>query len=375
MMGSASETQALLDRSIERVLSRHWSGQSACEAKPRPDIWSQFVELGLPAAELPASEGGLELGFADLAPSFQQLGRALATTYLNEFMIMGGWLVVTSETTYGRDITPRLASGEARIALAIGEYGDGGDIAYVNTSANQIGDGWQLDGAKAVVVGGDRATHLVVPAMIGPEAGKPMGELGLFLVSTEAVGLTAHAIELYDGSFAADFEFHNMAVPAEALIKRGSAAVESLELAVDRGRAALCHEIVGLVEKVSEITLDYVKTRRQFGQPIGTFQTMQHRMADMHMDLELARSCAELATSAIDSGGGARERMRTISAAMASICDCARKVGQSAVHAHGGIALTQDYVVGHYFKRLTLVERYLGNAEFHVERYIRETSP
>jgi alkylation response protein AidB-like acyl-CoA dehydrogenase len=372
IMGGASETQAMLSQSIEQLLSRLQSVKFLCEGKPKPDLWPSLVELGLPLAELPAANGGLELAFADVAPAFQKIGQALATTYLAEFSVIGGWMVAACETPLARDVACRLASGEARVGLAFGEHGDGGDIAFTRTSAVHAENDWQIDGTKAVVVGGDRATHLIIPAMIAPEADNPKGELALFLVPTETAGLTAHATELYDGSFGADFELHSLMVPANGLLARGSTAADLLEMALDRGRAALCHETVGLVEKVNEITLDYVKTRNQFGQPIGTFQTMQHRMADMHMDLELAQSCAELATAAISAGGGTNERMQTISAAMASICDCARRVGQSAVQAHGGIALTREYAVGHYFKRLTLVERYLGNAEFHLERYISQ---
>jgi len=371
-MVGTSETQAMLAQSIEQLVSRQPSAQMLSEGKRKPDLWPLLVELGLPAAELSADLGGLELAFADMAPAFRQIGQALATTYLAEFVIMGGWVVTASQTPLALDFAARLASGEARVALAFGEHGDGGDITYTRTSAVQACENWQIDGTKAVVVGGDRATHLIVPAMIAPSASDSRDELGLFLVPTASIGLTSHIFELYDGSFAADFALRGVNIPADALLARGSKALDLFELALDRGRAALCHEAVGLIEKVNEITLNYVKTRQQFGQPIGTFQTMQHRMADMHMDLELAHSCAELATAAIAMGGTTRERMRTISAAMASICDCARRIGQSAVQAHGGIALTREYSVGHYFKRLALVERYLGNAAFHLERYIAQ---
>lgn len=370
-MGGLTETQTMLAQSIEQLLSRHRSVPALCEGKPKPDLWPYLADLGLLAAELPADQGGLNLTFADLAPAFLQIGKALATTYLAEYVVMGGWVVAASAAPLARDAASRLASGETRVALAIGEHGDGGEITFIRTRAVHVGDDWQIVGTKAVVVGGDRATHLIVPAMIASRASAPDGELGLFLVPLETAGLTSRVIELYDGSFAADFELRDVTVTADALLARGAAAVELFELALDRGRAALCHEIVGLLEKVNEITLDYVKTRNQFGQPIGTFQTMQHRMADMRMDLELAYSCAELATAALASESDTNARMKTVSAAMASICDCARRTGQSAVQAHGGIALTREHIAGHYFKRLTLVERYLGNAEFHVERYIR----
>ena len=369
-MTGTSETLSMLEQSMDAALSRHWSAHSACEGKTRPDLWSELVELGLPAAELTAEKGGLDFAFGDIVPCFRAVGRALATTYINEFVVMGGWIVAMSTMPLAGEIAGRLASGEVRVALAFGEYGDGGHSGHPRTRATRNGDGWQIDGAKTVVIGGDRATHLIIPAMIAPDVQGAEEELGLFLTSTQAEGLSLDSIDLFDGSVAADFEFRALMVSAPSLMMQGAGAVETLALAMDRGRAALCHEIVGLIEAASEITLDYVKARRQFGQPIGAFQTMQHRMADMHMDLELARSCAELATSAIDPRSNAKERARSVSAAMAGICDCARKVGQSAVQAHGAIALTQEYVLGHYFKRLTLAARYLGDAEFHIDRYI-----
>lgn len=369
-MNGAIETQEMLSQAVEQMLERHHSANLLCEGKPKPDLWPQLVDLGLVGAEFPEDRGGLAVPFADIAPAIQKMGRALATTYLTEFTIMGGWLTEACGTLSSRDIASLAAAGEARVALAFGEYGSGGDVAFTKTSAVQSDGGWKIHGKKSVVVGGDRASHLIIPAKITPSVGDPNGELALFLLSIDTLGLTTHVFELYDGSFAADFDLRDVKVPSNGLVARGENAIDLIELALDRGRAALCHETVGLLEKVQEMTLDYVKTRKQFGQPIGAFQTMQHRMADMYMDIELAQSCAELATDAMSLESDKNWRMQTVSTAIAGICDCARRVGQSAVQAHGGIALTQEYLVGHYFKRLTMVERYLGNAEYHVERYI-----
>jgi alkylation response protein AidB-like acyl-CoA dehydrogenase len=370
IMNRMSETQEMLSKAVEQMLEKHNSAQSICDGNPKPDLWSQLVELGLTAAEFPLNRGGLAVPFTDIAPAFRKIGRALATTYLKEFITMGGWLVGACEKSSAGDIASLAVAGEARVVLASGEYGSGGDVRYTKTRAVQAEDGWKINGKKAVVVGGDRATHLIVLAKIAPIAGDPNGELALFLLPVDALGVTSHVFELYDGSIAADFNLRDVKVSADNLLAQGKKAVDLIDLALDRGRAALCHETFGLLEKVHEITLEYVKTRKQFGQPIGAFQTMQHRMANMYMDIELAQSCAELATDAISSRSEANGRMQTISAAMVSICECARRVGQSAVQAHGGIALTQEYLVGHYFKRLTMVERYLGNTEYHAERYI-----
>jgi alkylation response protein AidB-like acyl-CoA dehydrogenase len=358
---STSETQDMLSQAVEQLLDRYHSAQSKCEGKPQADLWPQLVELGLTAAEFAEENGGLGVPFADLAPAFQTIGRALATSYLTEFTIMGGWL---TNACAASAMVPQIASGEARVALAFGEYGIGGNVGFTTSVAIPGASGWSLSGRKSVVVGGDRASHLIVPAKLAD------GEMALFLLPTDTVGLNRQAYQLYDSCHAADFDLAGVTLPADSLLARGTTAIDLIELALDRGRAALCHEAVGLLEVVQEITLDYVKTRKQFGQTIGEFQTMQHRMSDMYMDIELARSCALLATDAISEDGDSRERMQTVSAAMVSMSECARRVGQSAVQAHGGIALTQEYIVGHYFKRLTMVARYLGDADFHRERYI-----
>ena len=358
---STSDTQEMLSHAVEQMLERHHSVRSLCEGKAQADLWPLLVELGLTAAEFAEEHGGLAVPFADVAPAFNKIGRALATSYLTELAIMGGWLV---EAYAVPELTAKVASGEARVALAFGEQGSGGDVGFTASSAVRNATGWALSGRKSVVVGGDRASHLIVPVQLAD------GDLALFLLPTDTAGLIRHSYQLYDGSHAADFDLAEVSLPADSLLTQGSRARELVELALDRGRAALCHEAVGLLEAVQAITLDYVKTRKQFGQAIGEFQTMQHRMADMYMDIELARSCAQLASDAISAGGDPFARMQTVSAAMVSMCECARRVGQSAVQAHGGIALTQEYLVGHYFKRLTMVARYLGDADFHRERYI-----
>ena len=366
------DTQDMLSGAVERMLAINPSAAPRCEGKPKVDLWTAAIEIGLTAAEFRPECGGLGLTFADIAPAFREIGRALASTYLTEFAVMGGWLIDSCNAVNVESMVLQAAAGEVRVALAIAEYGDGGDIGFTKTKAVLTQDSWTLDGFKTLMVGGDRATHLVVSAVIGSSSANPI-DLALFVVPRDAVGLNANVFELYDGSYSADFRLDGVKVPIGSLIARGAEAVDLIELALDRGRAATCHEAVGLIEKVHEITLDYVKTRRQFGQPIGVFQTMQHRMADMHMEIEIAHSCAQLATDAIVSRGDKKKRMQAISAAMVGICGCARRVGQSAVQAHGGIALTREYVVGHYFKRLTMIERYLGNAEYHLERYIEQS--
>lgn len=365
-MTDHDQTQAMLADSIRSLLERQAPADRLREGLAGPDLWGTLVDLGLPAAELPEDVGGLGLRFADLAPLFEEFGRSLATTYYLEFAIIGAWLLQAVDAPAARDLLADAATGAIRPALAFSEFGSAGDPAFTRTRAAQTGPSWRLDGAKSVVVGGQSATHFLVPARIdGPD-----GDLGLFLVAADGPGVALDGMQLYDGSLAADIVFDGAEIPAGNLLARGAQALDLLDLALDRGRGALCHEAVGLMAAVHELTLDYVKARRQFGQPIGAFQTMQHRLADMFMDLELSRSAADLATSAVTHGTAPRQRRQAVSAAMVTVCRSARDIGQSAVQAHGGIALTREYLAGHYFKRLTMIERYLGTGEDHLERYI-----
>lgn len=365
-----AETQQMLSDAVERLLDRHHDAAAMCEGKPKTDLWEALSEVGLPAAELPEEHSGLNLSLAEVAPVLRKAGRVLATTYLTEFAVMGSWLLNACASDAVAPLLEQCASGQTRVALAFAEAGDGFDPHFTRTRAVPSDDGWSLTGTKQVVVGADRASHAIVPAILTADGSASDGELALFLIPLDAPGVTRHCVALYDGSHGADIVFDAVACPQSALLARGSAALDLLDRALDRGRAALCHEVVGLLEAVLDITVGYVKTRRQFGQPIGAFQTMQHRMADIYMELELARACAQMATEAANAEADAVMRKQTVSAAMVSLCDHARRVGQSAVQAHGGIALTQEYVVGHYFKRLTMAQRYLGDGEFHLQRYI-----
>lgn len=367
---TGTETQQMLSDAVERLLERHHDAAAPCEGKPKADLWEAMVEIGLPAAELPEEHGGLGLSLAQVAPVLGKAGQKLATTYFTEFAVMGGWLLNACASEATASLLGLCASGEARITLAFAEAGDGFDPRFTRTTAMPSGDGWSLTGTKQIVVGADRASHAIVPAMVAHDGSVPHGELALFLVPLDLSGVTRHCVTLYDGSHGADIVLDAVVCPQSGLLARGKKAIDLLDLALDRGRAALCHEVVGLLEAVLDITVSYVKTRRQFGQAIGAFQTMQHRMADIYMDLELARACAQMATEAASAETDAVMRKRTVSAAMVSLCDHARRVGQSAVQAHGGIALTQEYLVGHYFKRLTMAQRYLGDGEFHLHRYI-----
>jgi alkylation response protein AidB-like acyl-CoA dehydrogenase len=256
---------------------------------------------------------------------------------------------------------PRIAAGELRLAFAHGERQARNTISDVATASRKAGAGWILDGQKSLVLGGDSAEMFVVSAR---SAGTPRarGGLSLFLVDAAAPGLTRRGYATQDGLRAAEVSLAG--VPAE-LVGTAGAAIEVIERVVDEAIAALCAEAVGVMTVMHETTLDYLKQRKQFGRAIGEFQVLQHRAVDMFVALEQARSMAMFAT-VMTTETDARERRRAMAAAKVQIGRSGRLIGEEAVQLHGGIGMTMEYTLGHYFKRMTMIDLMFGDADFHL---------
>ena len=227
--------------------------------------------------------------------------------------------------------------------------------------------GWRLSGRKTVVLDAPSADYFLVSARTGGAAADAQG-ISLFLVGREAAGVTPFAYPTQSGGRAADLRLDDVAVDASALIGLPGEGLAIVERAVDRGIAALCAEAVGIIAALNEATLNYLKNRKQFGVPIGNFQALQHRMADMFIGAEQARSMAVIAAVSADSDDAA-ERRRAVSGAKAYIGQAARFVGQQAVQMHGAMGVVDDFIVSHYFKRLTMISSSLGDSDFHLARF------
>ena len=335
-----------------------------------PVLWGEMAALGLMGIEIGEAHGGSGAGFEELAVVIEQFGEALVVEPFVPSVVVAAGLIRELGTTAQKGAwLPAIANGASIAALAHGERAARGTPAFVETRATPQGDGWRLDGAKAVIWGADVADLLLVSARTGGAACDQAG-VALFAVPRDAAGLTIRDCRLYDGSGAADLTFDGASVGADARVGDAASALPAIEQAIDRGAAAVAIEAVGAMQRLRDLTLDYLKTRRQFGQPLGNFQVLQHQMVDLHMAVEIARSMALSAVVAIASQTGTA-RAASISAAKVAVGEAAREVGQRAVQLHGGIALTEDYVVGHYFKRLTMIERQFGDVDHHVERYAR----
>jgi alkylation response protein AidB-like acyl-CoA dehydrogenase len=321
--------------------------------------WKQFAELGLLALPFPEDFGGLNGNAVDTMLVMEAFGRGLVLEpYLSSVVVAGHLVRDAGSAAQKEALLPAVAGGELMLALAHYERGARYEVSRVDTAAKADGAGWKLSGSKGVVLGGGAADRLLVSANTGKG-------VSLFLVDSKAQGVTVRSYMTQDGGLAAEVRLDNVAVGADALIGTQDGALPAIERALDYGLAAMCAEAVGIMAALDEATLEYLKTRKQFGQPIGRFQALQHRMVDMVIATEQSRSMAMMAAVKADSDDAA-ERRRAISAAKAYIGQQARFVGQQAVQLHGGMGVVDELNVSHWFKRLTMIELTFGNTDHHL---------
>jgi alkylation response protein AidB-like acyl-CoA dehydrogenase len=321
--------------------------------------WAQFADLGLLALPFPEDFGGLNGNAVDTMLVMETFGRGLVLEpYLSAVVVAGGLIRDAGSAAQKEALLPAIAGGERMLALAHYERAARYEVSRVDTAAKPDGSGWKLSGAKGVVLGGGSADTLIVSAKTGKG-------LSLFLVDARAKGVTVRNYTTQDGARAAEIALDNVAVGAEALVGPEGGALPIVERALDYGIAALCAEAVGIMAALDEATLEYLKTRKQFGQPIGRFQALQHRMVDMVIATEQARSMAMMAAVKADSPDAA-ERRRALSAAKAYVGQQARFVGQQAVQLHGGMGVVDELNVSHWFKRLTMIGLTFGDTDHHL---------
>jgi alkylation response protein AidB-like acyl-CoA dehydrogenase len=344
-----------------RALTRSTSGFSA-------DAWAQYAELGLLALPLPEDYGGLGGNGVDVMVVMEQVGRGLLLEpYLSTVVLCGGIIAACGSRDLKQQLLPAIVAGKLQIALAAYEAAGRYELSHLASGAVQDKEGWRLTGRKSVVLDAPSADFFLVSARPRGSAADLEG-LALFLVPRATAGLTLHPYATQSGGRAASLQLGDVHVEAAAVIGFGAEALDLLERGVDAAAAALCAEAAGIVSALNEATLGYLKTRKQFGVPIGVFQALQHRMADMYIAEEQIRSMAIIAaTHAEDEDALARRR--AISGAKAYIGQAARFVGQQAVQLHGAMGMVDDLIVSHYFKRLTMIDMTLGDTDFHLARF------
>lgn len=374
-----STEQELLRDGLTKFLSARYDlGRSRAAAKTgtgwQPDIWHGFArELGILGAALPEEFGGSGGGPVETMVIAQALGYALVIEPYVGTVVVAGGLLQRAGTPAATKVLEKVIDGSAIVALAAAEPASGNQWQNVSTTAERDGDQWVLNGSKAVVVDAPLATHLLITARTSGGRTDADG-ISLFLVDLDVVrsGITDHAYRTIDDRRAADIDLVDLRLPSDALLGDESQTWPSLALARDEGTVAICAEAVGAMSKVLTDTVEYSKQRRQFGQPIGQFQVLQHRMVDMYMELQQA--IAGLYLAVLHLGEDPSTRARTVSAAKATVGRAARFIGQNAVQLHGGMGMTEELAIGHYFKRLTAVQYEFGSTDQHIARYAALTS-
>lgn len=370
--------QELLRDGLTKFLAGRYdlaSSRSAAKTGPgwQPEIWRGFAdELGILGATLPEEAGGIGGGPVETMVIAEALGHALVIEPFVDTVVVAGGLLHRSRDAVAAALLEDIVAGSAIVALAATEPTSGDNWRDVCTTARRDGDEWVLDGAKVMAVSAPLATHLLVTARTSGERADTDG-ISLFLVDTGSLttGFTAHPYRTVDDRRASDLTFTEVRLPSGALLGAEGRAWPALKLARDEGAAAVCAEAVGAMRKVLADTVEYCKQRQQFGQPIGSFQALQHRLVDMHMEVEQASAAVYLAVLNLDAEPA--QRAKAVSAAKATIGRAARFVGQNAVQLHGGMGMTEELAIGHYFKRLTAVQYEFGSTDHHVSRYAQLT--
>jgi pimeloyl-CoA dehydrogenase small subunit len=366
-----SDEQKLLKDSVTRLLGDRYGFEARKGYAQERDgfsraMWTQYAELGLLALPFDEKYGGIGGNAVDTMLVMEAFGRALAIEPYMATIVLSGSLLRLGGNDEQRDTyLPKIAAGEMTMAFAHSEPQARYALSDVKTTARKDGNSYILDGTKTLVLHGDSANMFIISARLNG-AQSDMSGLALFLVDANSSGLTRRGYATNDGQRAAELTLANVRVPADAALGTPDEAYPLIEKVVDIAIAAQCAEAVGAMSVMHEMTVDYLKTRKQFGVPIGNFQVLQHRAAEMLIALEQARSMAMLAamTAEEDDAG---VRRKAISAAKVQICNSGRLIGQQATQLHGGIGMTMEYAVGHYFKRVTAIAATFGDAAHHLD--------
>lgn len=365
---SLTEEQQMLQDSVERFLEKNYSFElrrSMVNERQAmsEEVWKGFAALGLLGVPFPEEYGGFGGGGIETMLVMEALGRHLVMEpYLSTVVMVGGLVDMGAADWQKKILLPGIVGGSMLLSFAHYERESRFDLGRVGTTAKADGNNWVLEGKKTLVLNAPVAEKLIVSARTQGEAGDRDG-VTLFIVECDEENLGGQEYPLFDGSRALDVQLNSVRVGPESVIGTINGAMPLIELIADRTMAALCAEAVGLMGMLYSMTLEYLKTRQQFGVPIGKFQVLQHRTVDMLINLEEARSMAILAAGKVDSDN-AFERRRAVTAAKALIGRAGRYVGQEAIQLHGGMGMTDELPVGHYVKRLAAIDVLFGDAAY-----------
>ena len=367
-----TEEQQLLKDSVTRLLADRYSFENRKNFQAAPegwsrDMWRQYAELGLLGVPFAETDGGFGGGPVETMLIMEAFGKALTLEpYLATVVLAGGLIRRAGSEEQRAALVPAIAAGELRLAFAHAERQSGHDLFDVAATARKDGAAFVLNGEKGLVLHGDSADKLIVSARCAGGR-RDLAGIGLFLIDANADGVSRRGYRTQDGMRAAEITLTNVRVAAQNVLGDPENAYPVIERVAEEAIAASSAEAVGAMNDALEMTVDYLKTRKQFGVAIGAFQALQHRASDMVVALEQARSMMMLATM-MAGDDNAAERRKAISAAKVQVGRSSRFVGQQAIQLHGGIGMTMEYKLGHSFKRLTMIDMMFGDVDYHLER-------
>jgi alkylation response protein AidB-like acyl-CoA dehydrogenase len=368
-----TEEQEMVRDGLSRMVREQYGWQTrraaiASDAGWRPEIWAQLAELGILGMPFSEDDGGFGGGAVDAMVVMQEFGKGLVVEpFVPTVVCAGGFLKHAGTPAQKEEHIGGIIDGSRVFAFAYAEPRGRYDYADIETTAKKNDGGYVLNGHKAVVMGAPWASHLIVTARTSGDRRDTHG-VSVFVVDKATDGIVTRDYETVDGRRASEVYFENAAIPADTLIGEEGAALPLIEKVTDEAVAAQCAEACGAMKVAHAMTVEYSRQRKQFGVPIGSFQVLQHRMVDMYTAYEQAVSLTYLATLRLDSSE--IERKRAASAAKVGVGQAARLIGQEAVQIHGGNGVTDEYAIGHYFKRLTIFDTEFGNVDHHMKRHI-----
>lgn len=369
---SFTEEQTLLRNSVQRFIQDKYDIEARrkiinSEEGMSRDNWAAFAELGLLMAPFPEEYGGLGGDNIDMMVIMEEFGKGLVVEpFLQTVVLAGSFILHGGSEDQKQTLIPEIAGGEKIYAVAFAEPQGRYNLADLTTKAEKSGDGYTINGYKAVVLGGPWADKLIVTARTSGGERDEDG-VSVFIVDKSADGVSTRDYPTVDGLRASEVTLENVSVGADALLGKEGKGLGLVEKVFDIGIAALCAEGCGALRVLTDSTVEYCKTREQFGQPIGKFQVLQHRMVDMFMETEQMISMTYMVNLKL--GESDVERKKAASAAKVQLGKSGKMVGQSAIQLHGGMGMTDELHVGHFFKRVTMMDTLFGNVDHHLKRY------
>ena len=368
-----TDEQTMVRDSLSRLVRENYdfdTRRSVVEGEAgwRPEIWAQLAELGLLGLPFSEEDGGFGGGAVDSMIVMEEFGKGLVVEpYVPTVVCAGGFFKHAGTDAQKAEHIGGIVDGSRVYAFAYAEPRGRYDLFDLETTAKKDGDGYVLNGHKAVVIAAPWASHLIATARTSGERRDKDG-ITVFVVDKNSDGITTRDYPTVDGRRASEIYFENVAVPADAVIGQEGNGLALIELVTDEAIAAQCAEACGAMKVAQEMTVDYSQQRKQFGTPIGKFQVLQHRMVDMFVEYEQSVSMAYLATLRL--GEDHRDRKIAVSSAKVKIGQAAHHVGQEAIQIHGGMGMTDELAIGHYFKRLTIFDSEFGNVDHHMKRHM-----